>query len=53
VFDFGWALAPRGWASGEQMHATDRALLEPRLGERESKGCIRIPATSNLRSAGP
>ena len=52
VFDFGWVPARRGWAPGEQlmrlpMHATDRQKLEPRLGQRESKGCIRIPATLN------
>ena len=50
VYDFGWVMARRGWASGEQlmrlqMHATDPERLEPRLGRRESKGCIRIPAT--------
>ena len=53
VYDFGWVLARRGWAPGEQlmrlqMHATDRALLEPRLGQRASKGCIRIPHALNL-----
>lgn len=52
VFDFGWVVARRGWAPGEQamrlqMHATDPLLLEPRLGQRESKGCIRIPAQLN------
>lgn len=52
VYDFGWVTARRGWAPGEQpmrlqMHATDPALLEPRLGRRESKGCIRIPAQLN------
>lgn len=30
-----------------QMHATDARFLEPRLGTRQSKGCIRIPATLN------
>jgi hypothetical protein len=30
-----------------QLHTTDRERLEPRLGRRESKGCIRIPATLN------
>ncbi|MFO1220560.1 MAG: L,D-transpeptidase [Burkholderiaceae bacterium] len=53
VYDFGWVTAPRAWAPGEQamrlqLHATDRALLEPRLGRRESKGCIRIPTTMNI-----
>ncbi len=52
VFDFGWVVAARGWTTGEQamrlqMHATDPDRLEPRLGRRESKGCIRIPATLN------
>jgi hypothetical protein len=51
VFDFGWAEAWKGWGRRGfgtmrlQMHATDPQLLEPRLGQRESKGCIRIPAT--------
>ena len=53
VFDFGWVQAERGWGAGGtstmrlQMHATDPAVLEPRLGRAESKGCIRIPATLN------
>jgi hypothetical protein len=52
VYDFGWVMAQRGWAPGEQlmrlqMHSTDRQRLEPRLGERASKGCIRIPASVN------
>lgn len=52
VYDFGWVLAKRAWAPGEQamrlqLHATDRDKLEPRLGERASKGCIRIPAAMN------
>lgn len=52
VFDFGWVTAARGWAPGSQpmrlqMHATDPDRLEPRLGQRESKGCIRIPARLN------
>ncbi len=52
VYDFGWVMAKRGWAPGEQLmrlqlHATDPQRLEPRLGERASKGCIRIPATMN------
>lgn len=54
VFDFGWALAERGWgAKGKstmrlQMHATDPMRLEHLLGRAQSKGCIRIPATLNL-----
>lgn len=52
VYDFGWVIGKRAWAPGEQamrlqLHATDRDKLEPRLGERASKGCIRIPATMN------
>ena len=53
VFDFGWVPAPRGWGTPGtqpmrlQVHATDPDRLEPRLGQRESKGCIRIPATLN------
>lgn len=53
VFDFGWVGAPRTWgARGPgvmrlQMHATDKELLEPLLGMRHSKGCIRIPASLN------
>jgi hypothetical protein len=52
IYDFGWVMGRRGWAPGQQlmrlqMHATDHALLEPRLGRRESKGCVRIPATLN------
>lgn len=53
VFDFGWADAWKGWGRRDfgtmrlQVHATDPQLLEPRLGNRESKGCIRIPATLN------
>lgn len=53
VFDFGWVVAARAWAPGEQamrlqLHATDPDVLEPRLGQRESKGCIRIATTLNL-----
>jgi hypothetical protein len=42
-----------GWGTGGksimrlQMHATDPAFLEKRLGERASNGCIRISATLN------
>ncbi|HTO44000.1 MAG TPA: L,D-transpeptidase [Burkholderiales bacterium] len=54
VYDFGWQRAPRGWGGhGEsmmrlQMHATDPDMLESRLGTRQSKGCIRIPATLDV-----
>jgi hypothetical protein len=53
VFDFGWVSGERGWGAGGvspmrlQVHATDPELLEPRLGETRSKGCIRIPASLN------
>jgi len=53
VFDFGWTPGERGWGAGGtspmrlQVHATDPDLLEPRLGERGSKGCVRIPARLN------
>ena len=53
VYDFGWLMAERGWGPpGKsimrlQMHATDPAILEPRLGRARSKGCIRIPASLN------
>jgi len=54
IFDFGWVIAERGWGRGGQspmrlqMHATDPARLEPRLGLVASKGCIRIPASLNV-----
>ena len=54
IFDFGWQQAESGWGSGGmsamrlQMHATDPRLLEPRLGQAASEGCIRIPATLNV-----
>jgi len=31
-----------------QMHATDPDKLEPVLGVRHSKGCVRIPAALNV-----
>ncbi|MBU6490119.1 MAG: L,D-transpeptidase [Burkholderiales bacterium] len=49
IFDFGWTDAERGWGKGGissmrfQMHATDPDKLEPLLGIRHSKGCVRIP----------
>lgn len=54
VFDFGWQQAQRGWGTGAisqmrlQMHATDPDVLEARLGNVASEGCIRIPATLNV-----
>lgn len=53
VFDFGWTTGERTWGAGGaspmrlQLHATDPARLEPRLGERASKGCVRIGAGFN------
>lgn len=50
VWDFGWQEAEKGWkgngSSGSirlEMHATDPANLESRLGRTNSAGCIRIP----------
>ena len=51
IFDFGWTDAQRGWGKGGvssmrfQMHATDPDKLEPLLGIRHSKGCVRIPGS--------
>jgi hypothetical protein len=51
IFDLGWAQGERGWGKGGlsrmrfQMHATDPQKLEPMLGIRHSKGCVRIPAS--------
>jgi hypothetical protein len=51
IFDFGWTDAERGWGKGGvssmrfQMHSTDPDKLEPLLGIRHSKGCIRIPGS--------
>jgi hypothetical protein len=53
VYDFGWVEARRTWDKrGEsamrlQMHSTDPAVLEPRLGSAQSKGCIRIGSSLN------
>ncbi|MGC3027006.1 hypothetical protein ACPUER_17975 [Burkholderia sp. DN3021] len=54
IYDFGWEDGERGWGKGGvspmrfQMHATDPDRLEPLLGIRHSKGCVRIPASLNL-----
>jgi hypothetical protein len=54
IYDFGWAQGERGWGRGGmsqmrfQMHATDPDKLEPVLGVRHSKGCVRIPAALNV-----
>jgi len=51
IFDLGWAQGERGWGKGGisqmrlQIHATDPGRLEPLLGIRHSKGCVRIPAS--------
>lgn len=54
VYDLGWQEAERGWGKPArskmrfQMHATDPDRLEWLLGERHSKGCVRIPGTLNV-----
>jgi hypothetical protein len=54
IFDLGWVDGERGWGKGGtsqmrfQMHATDPDRLEPLLGIRHSKGCVRIPASLNV-----
>jgi hypothetical protein len=53
IFDLGWAQGERGWGKGGisqmrfQMHATDPERLEPLVGVRHSKGCVRMPASLN------
>jgi hypothetical protein len=53
IYDLGWVKAPRGWGDGAmgvlrlQMHATDPDRGAPRLGTRQSEGCIRIPEKLN------
>jgi len=53
VYDFGWVSSRRGWGKRDlgtmrlQMHATDPDVLERRLGQADSKGCVRIPADFN------
>ncbi len=53
VWDFGWQTTddwrkPRDiMAVRMEMHATDPAVLEPRLGHWDSEGCIRIPTRFN------
>ncbi|WP_296660730.1 L,D-transpeptidase [Paraburkholderia sp.] len=54
IYDLGWVDGERGWGKGGvsqmrfQMHATDPDRLEPLLGIRHSKGCVRIPASLNV-----
>jgi hypothetical protein len=54
VWDFGWQWAVKGWRpDGEggdirlQMHATDPAVLEQRLGRPASEGCVRVSSAMN------
>lgn len=54
VWDFGWHMAEPGWGTDRapreirlQMHATDPAYLEQRLGRPASKGCIRVSTAMN------
>lgn len=53
VYDFGWINSEKGWGKREtgpirlQMHATDPGSLEARLGQRASKGCVRIATELN------
>ncbi|MGI4984085.1 MAG: L,D-transpeptidase [Janthinobacterium lividum] len=53
IYDFGWQQGERGWGKGGfsqmrlQMHSTDPDKLEPLLGMRHSKGCVRIPGVLN------
>jgi len=51
VYDFGWQeTAPKkeGHLIRLLLHATDPDYGEPRLGKRNSKGCVRISGTLNL-----
>lgn len=54
VWDFGWQKAQPGWIKKEeerdirfQMHATDPALAESKLGTPQSQGCVRVHSTAN------
>jgi hypothetical protein len=57
VWDFGWQWARKGWSPGVgkpseiqirlEMHATDPAVLEQRIGRTASQGCVRIPSSMN------
>jgi hypothetical protein len=54
VWDFGWHAAQKGWGSVRdttpirlEMHATDPAVLEQRIGAPASQGCVRVPAVMN------
>ena len=53
VFDFGWQESVGSWGRGDpaqirlQMHATDPDILESKLGNPASQGCVRIQAGVN------
>jgi hypothetical protein len=53
IWDFGWQTAENWRAPGStmqirlEMHATDPAVLEQRIGRPDSEGCVRIPAALN------
>jgi hypothetical protein len=53
VYDFGWQSGRQTWGKKFpsqlrlQMHATDPERSEPKLGTRQSKGCIRIHSSLN------
>jgi len=54
VWDFGWHPAQKGWGLVRdttpirlEMHATDPAVLEQRIGAPASQGCVRVPAVMN------
>lgn len=56
IWDLGWQRSDRGTKNGKiigagnirlMMHATDPIWGEKRLGRRDSKGCVRIPAKMN------
>lgn len=54
VWDMGWQWAEKGWLPSREkgqirleIHATDPALLEWKIGHTASEGCIRIPTSMN------
>ena len=53
IYDLGWVMGQRGWGKRDQgemrlqMHSTDPGVLEKRLGQPASKGCLRIPGKLN------
>ncbi|WP_203414111.1 L,D-transpeptidase family protein [Entomobacter blattae] len=55
VWDMGWQWAEKGWLSSREkgqirleIHATDPALLEWKIGHPASEGCIRLPTAVNV-----